>query len=125
MKLLFIWPDFDTGVGNASLHIGLAYLSAVAKQAGHQTALIRISEEIDKAELYKRIDDFGPDLIGFSVTTNQFERCVNLADWIKEKYEVPILFGGHHPTLVPEEVIAAKSVDMLCRACRTEEITPT
>ncbi len=115
MKVLFIWTNVDTRIESGLIHIGLAYLSASLKRAGHDTALIRLLNQIEKRELYRRVAEFNPDIIAFSVVTNQFDYNVHLADWIKEEFDVPVIFGGSHATLAPEETISKKSVDMLCR----------
>ena len=114
-RILFIWTDIESRIETGVIHLGVAYLSATLKRAGHETALIRVLEKIEKNELLRRVADFRPDLIAFSAMTNQFDYCAQLADWIKEPFDIPILFGGHHPSLAPEEVIATRSVDMLCR----------
>ena len=115
MRVLFIWTDVETCIESGVIHIGVAYLSAALKRTGHETSLVRVLNKIEKDELHRRISEFNPGLIAFSVMTNQFDYCVNLADWIKEKFDLPVLFGGSHPTLAPEETIARKSVDMICR----------
>ncbi len=115
MKVLFIWTDIETRIESGVIHIGVAYLSAALKKAGHKTALIRVMEPLGKGEVLKRVRDFHPDLVAFSVMTNQFDYCIQLAGWIKEEFDLPVIFGGHHPTLVPDLVIAEENVDMLCR----------
>lgn len=114
-RVLFIWTDIESKIETGVIHLGVAYLSATLKRAGHETALIRVLGKIEKNELLRRVADFRPDLIAFSAMTNQFDYCLKLAGWIKESCGLPILFGGHHPSLAPEEVITHNCVDMLCR----------
>lgn len=43
-----------------------------------------------------------PDLVGISTTTSTARRAYSIADRFREK-GVPVILGGHHPTLMPEE----------------------
>lgn len=117
MKVLFIWTDAGTRLRPTSIHVGVAYLSATLKAAGHQTSLLRLYDFFPKDEFFRALDSHGkPGLLAISTMTSQFGYCTQLATWAKEKWpDVPIVFGGHHPTLAPEEVIAVPAIDMLCR----------
>ena len=116
MKVLFIWTDVNTQYPTNSIHIGLAALSAFLKQAGHETSLLYMSEKLGREEFLQAMQQHGkPDLVGFSAMTNQFDYCAELAEIIDEEYDVPVVFGGHHPSLAPEEVISRKGINILCR----------
>jgi anaerobic magnesium-protoporphyrin IX monomethyl ester cyclase len=54
----------------------------------------------------------GSDLIGISFMTNYFDRAVQLTEEIKKRTDCPIIWGGIHPTVAPEESL--KHVDMIC-----------
>ncbi len=73
MKVLFIYPNLDAQVG---FNYGVAFLSACLKERGHTTALLDINEnlgfDLDLARIREEIAAFAPDLIGFSVVTNQY-----------------------------------------------------
>ncbi len=73
MKVLFIYPNLDAQVG---FNYGVAFLSACLKERGHTTALLDINEnlgfDLDLARIKEEIAAFTPDLIGFSVVTNQY-----------------------------------------------------
>ncbi len=67
------------------------------------------------SELIKKIREFNPGLIAFSVTTELWPKAVEMIKVIKENKEsntIPILIGGVHPTIDPEDVI--KETDILC-----------
>ena len=68
-----------------------------------------------KTDLKKKIGGFKPDIIGFSVLSSGFYFAVNLSREVKKNYPViPIIFGGLHPSLCPEETISEPSIDMIC-----------
>jgi anaerobic magnesium-protoporphyrin IX monomethyl ester cyclase len=45
------------------------------------------------------------DLIGISVMSNYFINCAQISNEIRRKLSVPIVWGGVHPTLSPEECL--------------------
>jgi anaerobic magnesium-protoporphyrin IX monomethyl ester cyclase len=68
-----------------------------------------------KEDLLKLVDDYNPDLIGFSAMSTMYPTSKLLAGWIKEAYpDTPIIIGGKHATVTPEETIAYKDFDMIC-----------
>jgi anaerobic magnesium-protoporphyrin IX monomethyl ester cyclase len=114
MKVLFVYPNVGSG---HSIHMqpGLSSLSAVLKQARHHTALIDISQPVDREEFQAQVKAFDPDLVGFSVTVNQWRCTREYAGYIREVSNASIVCGGYHPTLVPEEVVEDPNVDWVIR----------
>ncbi|MFA6322253.1 MAG: radical SAM protein [Candidatus Buchananbacteria bacterium] len=53
------------------------------------------------------------DLIGLSVMSNYFVNCVQITEEIKNQLSIPIVWGGVHPTLSPEECL--KYCDIVVR----------
>lgn len=68
-----------------------------------------------KEDLLKMIDDYKPEIIGFSALSTMITTSKKMATMIKEVHpEIPIIIGGKHPTVAPEETIAFPHFDMLC-----------
>lgn len=66
-------------------------------------------------EIVQQIVEKRPDLIGFSVFTLNYQRSLEIARKIKGlNAKLPIIFGGIHPTSVPEVVIKEECVDIVC-----------
>jgi anaerobic magnesium-protoporphyrin IX monomethyl ester cyclase len=114
MKLLFIYNDIKTGQYLHFQH-GIGSISSVLKQGGHSTSLLYLSQEISQEELIRRVEKLKPDLIGFSTGTHQWRFVREYSRWLKDSLKLPIICGGIHPTLAPEEVISEPGIDMLCR----------
>lgn len=112
MRILFIYPDICTGSGR--IQQGIAYVSSTLKKEGHETSLLHIKRQPSKERLCQAVSRIAPQLIGFSTTTNQYSYVQLFSRWIKEKFEVPIVCGGIHPTLVPDEVISNEDIDIVC-----------
>jgi len=91
-------------------------MSAVLKQAGYQTSLIHIVQPISEHDFIVRVQQEKADLIGLSSTSHMFSIARKLTSWLKDaRLNVPVICGGIHPTIAPEESIAADGINMICR----------
>lgn len=124
MRLLFIYPNIDAQIG---FNYGVASLSAVLKQSGHETGLINLNEEFypipSDEELLGKIRQFKPDIVGFSCVTTQFKHAERIARLVKEKLAVPTIAGGVHATMVPAEILRTGAFDFACLG-EAEEALP-
>lgn len=109
---------------------GLGYLSSHLKNHGHTVSLVFEPKQFDRAYIRSsflakvlsrekdnllRLEEIKPDLIGFTCTTSHYQWAINFARKVKEKLPaVPIVFGGVHPTLLPELVLPESCVDFVC-----------
>ncbi|MDD5594447.1 MAG: radical SAM protein, partial [Candidatus Margulisbacteria bacterium] len=107
--------------------LGLESLSARLKAAGHEVRLFfdpksfggGIFLKIDflnnffdlKNKIIEQALLWQPDIIGFSCMTHNYHWSLDIAREIKKRKNIPIIFGGMQPTLLPEAVIAQKCVD--------------
>ena len=80
----------------ARFPIGLGYLSAVLKQAGHTTQLV--DRFADHDDWVADVDIF--DFIAVYTSTPCFEDALRILDLLRD-YEGPIAFGGPHTTAFP------------------------
>jgi len=111
MKITFIYPDLNLGKFN----FGVGYLSSVLKAHGHHTDLVHLKDYINEETFTQALRQKNPDLIAFSCSTNMFAYTKQLVSWARRCLkDTPIICGGIHPTLCPEEVIGIKDVDMVC-----------
>jgi anaerobic magnesium-protoporphyrin IX monomethyl ester cyclase len=118
MKITLIspYPDITS--------FGLRTISAYLKQNGHQTRMIFIPDPLGDNLLYgvKRYDDRvldevvnlckGSDLIGITLMTNFFDGAVQVTERIKRELKTPVIWGGVHPTIRPEESL--QHADLVC-----------
>lgn len=90
-----------------SLPLGLAYIAAVLEREGMAVDLIDAPvERLSPSGVVDRICDFAPDAIGITSTTTFFKNAREIAAPIKKrKPEVPIIIGGNHITIHPEELL--------------------
>jgi radical SAM superfamily enzyme YgiQ (UPF0313 family) len=116
MRVLFIYPDIDPYIPNfkGRLHFGLCSISAVLKELGIETSLLHITRDIRREELLDKVQRTSCNIVAFSSGTNMFPYIVKYSSWIKDRFKLPIICGGVHPTVASEEAINAEGLDMIC-----------
>ena len=120
-RMLLVYPDYtdrdisQKGTGGNYME-GLASISAVLKQSGHEVKLLHLLNLHTEERYKERLLGAGEfDIIGFSVRTTAFPDVQTYVKWTKEACpDALIVCGGYHPTLVPEVVLAAEGVDCVC-----------
>lgn len=145
MKILLVEPPFERLMGfyRDYFPISLAYLAAALEAAGHEVLIYDAEHSPDTTylsylERAKRYDlflcalendshpvwheaidlmaGFQPEIIGFSVMTVKFSAALKLASLAKKALpESKVVFGGPHPTIMPEQVIEQDTVDFVVR----------
>lgn len=116
MKVLFIHtmpPPMVLVLQKLTYHYGVGILSAVLKNNGHETALLTL-HKVDRKKIRKKIREFKPDLVGITVTSNQFELSEQLTGFIQVEAGIPVVWGGVHPSVRPEECIRVPGVLGIC-----------
>jgi len=119
MKIVFVYKGAE--------NLGIEYLSSVLRRQGHKIHLVfdpgLFSDKyyLNMSILGKFFDqrnriisdilDLKPDLVAFSVITDLYQWASQMASQIKKVMDVPIVFGGIHPTSVPEVCIKNDFVD--------------
>jgi len=120
MKVLFYFRGFES--------IGIEYLSAVLKAAGHQVELIfdpgfddnnymrlPFLKKLNRVDrMLRKTRAFQPDLLCFSCLTNLYPYVIRMAALLKQETGKPVLVGGPHPSALPEFVLGNPNVDMVC-----------
>ena len=121
MKIAFAYPAFE--------NLGIEYMSAVLKTNGYKTILlfdpqlfsdlflnVGILERIfsHKKEFLLDIADQKPNIIVFSVVSDNFGWACGYAEKIKRAYpNTVIVFGGPHVTAVPKNVLSNWFIDFV------------
>lgn len=91
--------------------VGPMYISSMIKSHGHECEL-EIGHEVKDFDTI--IQDFKPDIIGFSIMSGSHNWARRIAKELKEKYDVITLFGGAHPTFF-QDFIKEDGVDYIIR----------
>lgn len=138
-RVLFIYPN---AISQGFIHGGIAILSAVLKEAGHETDLfdttfyniesnkIETSLQFKPTDLKKKIErrevkflvsdflnkisTFKPDLIAITCTSNSYLLLKNLMEKTISNINCPVIIGGPKATISPEELIREDFISMVC-----------
>ena len=78
MKVLFIYPNVDKPQYEATLHFGIASLSATLKKEGHKTALLEV-DKLDLDEIGNDIKQIKPDMVCYSAVSSQMPYVKEMA----------------------------------------------
>lgn len=113
MRILFVLP-IPPPARNvyAGFPQGIGSLIALAKRAGHEVRFVMLWR-VEK-DFHRYLEDFGPDVVAFSITTSQLPLAASLASAVRAAGRARILVGGPHATAAPEETISALAPDALC-----------
>jgi anaerobic magnesium-protoporphyrin IX monomethyl ester cyclase len=113
MRVLFVYTDINVKGGAKSYHFGLGMLSAVLKQAGHDTSLAYLFGSYDTKPLMDRIEEFSPDLIAITTTSFQYKYIRRILEEIKHK-GIFTICGGPHISLAPQELERTSGLNAIC-----------
>ena len=96
--------------------LSLIYAARTIQREGFDVVLIdqRLQKDWRKAvvdELRK-----GPLLVGISVMTGMpIAHALEISRFIKEHSRIPVVWGGVHPTIMPEQTIADNNIDVIVK----------
>jgi anaerobic magnesium-protoporphyrin IX monomethyl ester cyclase len=110
------------------INLGTGYVISYLKSQGHEVRMFFDPKQFDRAYLrnsflrrlfsiedynIKEIKKFNPDICCFSCITATYQWALGMAKKVKEYVGCKIIFGGIHPTLVPEEVRRHSFIDVV------------
>ncbi|MFH1092578.1 MAG: cobalamin-dependent protein, partial [Candidatus Omnitrophota bacterium] len=120
MRIGFVYSEME--------NLGIEHLSSYLKKHGHQTTLFfdpqLFNDTVSRNNAFSRvftyqkqlisqIIEWKPDILAFSVLSTNYTWAKAFAQQIKRVIDIPIVFGGIHPTLSPESVMELDFVDFV------------
>jgi radical SAM superfamily enzyme YgiQ (UPF0313 family) len=116
MKVFFIYPSAESQLG---FNYGVAHIVSVLKKAGHQAAFWQLCEDLEplpsQEQFLARIAGEKPDILAFSVVTNQWPYTRMLASWARKAYSIPLAIGGIHTLAGVREILQTGLFDYVFR----------
>jgi len=123
-KILLINPPWIIGedrnlwqqVASCWPSLGLAYIAAVLEKNGHQVYYLDCSAQRytveDMRQVLRRYENI--DFVGLTATTPLINNALAIAQVAKEILPgAKTVFGGVHPSVLPEEVLSHPQVDFV------------
>jgi anaerobic magnesium-protoporphyrin IX monomethyl ester cyclase len=91
------------------VQFGIAYISAVLKQHGHETELLVLSHTDSADSLgiaQRKVEEFRPDMVGFYAVATEFAYVRSVARFLRSiAPSLYLVIGGPHATLCPDEAM--------------------
>ncbi|MHC5075168.1 MAG: B12-binding domain-containing radical SAM protein [Planctomycetota bacterium] len=116
MKIFFVYPNSGSQVG---FNYGVSHIAAVMAKAGHKVVFWQLCEDLDplpsREKFITRIKKEAPDLLAFSVVTNQWNYTKRLASWARESLSVPMVCGGVHALASGQKILETGLFDYIFR----------
>ncbi len=100
-------------INSPRLPLGLLHAAKIV--AGeYQIRLIDMAVENNWKEILKNEIDKKPICFALSCKTgSQIKYALEASSFVKQSSEIPIVWGGMHPTLLPEKTLVNKNIDIL------------
>jgi len=92
--------------------LSLLYVAGILEAAGCEVLFIDAhAENIGLDECVRRLNDFGPSYVGYTITTYLFFQTLDWIRAIKELVPVPTMVGGVHLSIYPSETLTHEAID--------------
>lgn len=118
-EIILFRPRYSKVMGSFSeLRPPLGLLFIAAPLAEHNYKIKIIDEEINPCwieELNREIDD-STICVGISaITGRQISGGLEFSKIVKEKRRIPVIWGGVHPTILPEQTLKNRLIDIVVK----------
>ncbi len=106
----------DLVYGSKYPPLALACLARVLKDAGHAHELVMFQPDDDPEAWLRAVLASKPSVVAFSVFMGyKLERALELTRLVKKaRPDLSVLWGGVHPSLMPEETLRDPHIDWIC-----------
>ncbi len=108
MRVLFAVPrSYNPKQMYREYPLGVGFLGTILRRAGHEVRIFDQNVEgLDDAGLFSLVEQFQPQVVGFSVITPNYPVARQQIRRIKQCYpDIHIVTGGIHSSLFPEDLI--------------------
>jgi len=93
---------------------GLLCIAAVLEQNGFEVKILDTEKvEMTFEQLSQVITEYSPDLIGMTVYSIGSKQVIATAEAIKKKFKIPIVAGGPHAMIYPDDLAQYQCFDYL------------
>jgi radical SAM superfamily enzyme YgiQ (UPF0313 family) len=118
VKVALVYPDYAPSKTLAApadygfYAEGVSAVAAALEEAGHDVNLIHLIGSPGRDEFEAKVREAAPDVVGFSSRTTVWPEIRRLAGIAREAADAPVVAGGVHATLAPEEVATSPEIDV-------------
>jgi len=113
MRTLLLWPAFEEGYSRYP-PLGIAYIAAVLRENGFPVEIVDAAKYTNHEEFEIELGEKRPEILGISVPSVYYDKALEAARIAKKTLpHVTVVFGGAHPTVLPEETLKNPEVDVV------------
>lgn len=115
MRISIINPNLSGDV--SILDMGITYLATyINERTQHKASLLDFTfhRRNWQAHMEYSIKKYQPDLVGITCTSLYMHYVKDMAKYIKEKFNLPIVAGGYHSSLETDNTLSVKEIDAAC-----------
>ncbi|MEE9377518.1 MAG: radical SAM protein [Candidatus Lokiarchaeia archaeon] len=108
------WDFYNVNFPPLNLAYIASYLSDLELTVKILDAKVR---KLNNKQIRKKIEKYKPDVVGISVFVSAaITICYDIAKIVKDyNQNCTVVFGGRHPTFIPDETLKAEDVDIVVR----------
>lgn len=115
LNVLLIRPKSVYADVVAGIPIGIAVLGAITESMGHNVRILDIGLEKNPVQAVREAFDSSWDVAGISCMSVEFLGGLESAEEIRRlSPRTHIIFGGQHPTIMPDQAMKAGCLDSIC-----------
>lgn len=114
LRVLLIVPGATLPIATrTSPQLGIAYLGAVSETRGDQVVVY--DGDVEDSPLASVLREYEPQLVGITANTTQIKGAWRDAGIVKDWRDIPVVLGGPHPSVLPQESLEQGGVDFVVR----------
>lgn len=124
MKIAFI--NSCLGGDFSALDIAITLLATyINERTEHDAVIIDLvfHRHFWRRYLYDELQYHAPDVVGISSNTMYMQYVKAIMREVKKNFDVPIILGGHHASIYPEETLHIPECDAICIGDGEEALT--
>jgi radical SAM superfamily enzyme YgiQ (UPF0313 family) len=125
VDILLIFPQLGS-FDDILKDIPLSLIHAATDSVKHGYKVKILDLRVNAGDWQHQIDCHikeGCSLAGLSVMTgNPITTSLRISEYIKKRSDIPIVWGGPHPTILPEQTLANKNIDFIIRDWGSESL---
>jgi len=123
LKVALVYPPYgpvrnEPGIKTVKENYGifpslsLLYVAGILEDAGCNVLFVDAhAEDLSLEETVNRLNAFGPDYVGYTLTTYLFFQSMDWIKAIRAELDVPVIVGGVHLSIYPRETLRYPAVD--------------
>lgn len=118
MKVLLVNPSqrrvYGSKMKPSYAPLGLLYIAACLEKESHKIEFLDFdNDNLDNDKFKNFVLKFKPEVVGITSTTSTINHAKQLARDVKNISNIPVIVGGIHATIAPEDTLKEEFIDFI------------